>query len=146
MKKPLAITFFLLIVQSLIAQDGYPKQILWDGDTVVVYTPKQHRLINYQKDSYDNCIDDNESLNRELVQKKEIIDKSREAEAEATLMKEQAREIDAEQTKQNELCEKDKKVLSRKLRFNNTMKYAFGGAGLTIGTYVGNKLSAFILF
>jgi hypothetical protein len=112
----------------------------------VAYTPKQHRLINYLKDSYDECRDENKSLYKELALKAEALDMSREAEQEMQFLKEQAKEIDKKQTEQIELLEDTNKKMNRKLRMANIRMYIVGGAAITVGTYIGNKIYPFISF
>ena len=128
------------------AQDGYPKQILLEGDSVVVFTHEQVVLINFNKLSYDECRQEVQSYIREIELKSKALDLSREAEMETVRIKEQARQIDKEQQNQITLLEDNNKSLERKVRLNKSMRYVIGGIGLTVGTYVGNKLSAFISF
>jgi len=133
-----------LIAQSLIAQDGFPKPILYNSDTVVAFTPEQVKIINYNKDSYDECVELSESLKKELEFTKNSLNHSREYEVEMSNKDRTQREIIAEKDKQIELHKDSNKKLQHKIKQSKVLRYIWTGLGTIGGFYLGNKSSVFI--
>lgn len=144
MLKNLTILVLVLTAQSLIAQDGFPKPILYNGDTIVAYTPEQVKIINYNKDSYDECVDEAKSLTQEIEFVRGALNKSKQYEVEISNKDRNQREIIDKQNQQIELHEESKRKLENKVSMAKKMRTVWTSVGTAVGFYVGNKLSSII--
>jgi hypothetical protein len=133
-----------LIVQLSFAQDGYPKQIVLEDDTFVLFKPFQVSLINYNKVSFDECV----ALNKSYLYQVSLLEQSslKSKEIEFNLYS-QIKNYD-EQLFQYEIqienYEKTSNKLERKIKVLKLSKLLYGGASLVGGFYLGNKLSTYI--
>jgi len=130
----------MVIAQFSLAQSGYPKRILFDGDTVIAFLDRQVNLVNYNKVSYDECTEIKASYSKEVS----LLKKSLLAEKSATeklqenilLMEDIGVEKDFQITElKNDAEKKDKKI--RLLR-STRVPIAIGC--LAVGFFVGNRL------
>jgi len=58
----LTLLTLLLINSSVYSQDGYPRQIVYKGDTIVAITRHQMQMLNIAHLSWQECTDINDSL------------------------------------------------------------------------------------
>lgn len=144
MLRNLTILTLVLTAQLAIAQDGYPQPILYNGDTVVAYTVEQAKLINYNKDSYDECVEMTESLNQEISFVRDALNKSKQYEIEMESRDRGRRDVIAEKNTQIELHEENNKKLQHRLKQGKVLRYIWTGVGAIGGFYLGNKSSRFI--
>jgi hypothetical protein len=145
MKKRILLLLCLWTVQLSIAQSGYPKQILLEDDTLVVFKPYQITILNYAKVSLDECMALNKSYINELSLLNQSFVTSQEIESNLKKQMNLLNNTIGEIEFQNNLLEDMNKGLKGKNRRLKLSRYIYGGVALLGGFYIGNKISKFVI-
>jgi len=124
--------------QLLSAQNGYPKQILWESDTLIAFTPKQVKLINYTKVSLDECKELSVSYRSELSLYKEASDKFSDFKKEVSKKEDYYNNIIDEQKIQLNLQDDNINKLNRNIKILKFTRIVGIGAGTFVGFYIGS--------
>jgi len=129
---------------SCIAQDGYPKQILLNREKLVLFTPKQVSLINYNKVSLDECTELNKSYIKEIASLKLALNASLKVETNLLKKNSYQGKVISEQVIQVELLEESNRELRSKLKSSKTLRYIYTAGSAVGGFYLGIKFVALI--
>lgn len=127
----------LLIAQCSYSQTTYPKQTVLDGDTIVLVSIEQVKLINYTFLSLEEC----KSLNRSYI--KQIENYKFKCDRQDALIYNLRSQVDTSKKLQGEqessikLLEENKGKLERKLRLSKTTRVIYTSIGIAGGAYLG---------
>ena len=63
------VLFFNLIAFSQVKKADYPKVVLYEQDTVIIFTIKQGKQLGIINEEKKECLENNQVLNKEINQK-----------------------------------------------------------------------------
>lgn len=134
----------MLIQLSVFSQLDFPKQILYDSTVVVVLDSANVALLNYQFIAFDQCVDQTRLQERQikLLNDADKIQRVQIAQLKSNVLT--MREIDAEQTGQIEIIEKESKKKDRKIKVLQFTRTIYTAAGVVGGVYLGYVSSKFL--
>jgi len=138
----------LLIAQCSYSQTTYPKQTVLNGDTLVLVTLEQVKLINYTFLSLEEC----KALGKSYVKQIENYKfKCGKQEALISNLRSQintSTDLQREQEESIKLLEENTSKLERKLRLSKATRVIYTSVGILGGGYLGytiGKLGVIIL-
>jgi hypothetical protein len=72
------VLFFNLIAFSQVKKADYPKVVLYEQDTVIIFTIKQGKQLGIINEEKKECLENNQVLNKEINQKDIVIKEQKE--------------------------------------------------------------------
>lgn len=130
----------MVIAQLSLAQSGYPKRILFDGDTVIAFLDRQVNLVNYNKVSYDECSEIKASYSKEVS----LLKKSLVAEKLATEKLQEnislLQDIESEKDFQIQELKNDGEKKDKRIKLLRSCRVPIAVGCLAVGFFVGNRI------
>ena len=114
------------------AQTEYPKTMISDKDTLIVFTLEQARKITEINEDKNYCVQQKEILQKEIVQKDTIIVSLEKKVSDLGTIETKYQDIVKEKNELKDICESEKQSLNKEVRKQKTHKWIAISGGIVL--------------
>lgn len=126
------ITLFIFACSLVHAQSEYPKTMISEKDTLIVFTLEQARKITEINEEKKYCLQQNDILEKEIVQKDTIINSLEKKVNDLGTIETKYQKIIKEKNELKDICESEKQSLNKEVRKQKTHKWIAISGGIVL--------------
>ena len=124
--------FFNLTAFSQVKKSEYPKVVVYDQDTVIIFTIKQGKQLGVINEEKKECLENNEILSKEINQKDVVIKEQKDKLKNYDIIVKDYNDIVKAKDDLKRICESEKTILQDTIEKKERHKwYAIVGGSIT---------------